>query len=255
MDVKINNSSGIYYIYNLINNKCYIGSTYNFHKRKLQHFNTLKNKTHKNSKLQNAFDKYGEENFEFGIIEYVDLNGLLTSEQKWMDFFNPEYNIIPFADRREFSDSHRENLSKSHLGNKHTEESKIKISKASKGNKYRLGTKLTDEQKLKISKHKIGLRGRKGKDNPLFGRKRPQEDVEKTRNTKKLNGSYEKAAKKMNKPVIQYDINDILIKEWSSIKMASESLGIHRTTIGMVCSKNGINKTAGGYKWEFKINK
>lgn len=250
MDFKRNNSSGIYYIYNLINNKCYIGSTCNFHKRKLQHFSSLRGNRHRNIKLQKSFDKHGEENFEFGIIEYVKVSDLLNSEQKWMDFFKPEYNIIPFADRREFSDSHRENLSKSHLGNTHTEESKIKIGKASKGNKYRLGLKLSPEHKESFSRK--GKIGKRGKDNHLFGKKRPKEVIDKILNTKKLNGSYDKVAKKNNKPIIQYDINGNFIKEWSSIKLASESLGLHSGTIGRVCSEKHMHKTCGGFKWEFK---
>lgn len=168
--------AGIYVIQNIINNKLYIGSSNNIHKRKISHFGNLRRNKHNNRKLQYSFNKYGEENFVFCLIESIDnLDNLLIREQLWIDFFNPEFNIIPFADRREFSDETKKRLSESHKGNKHTEKAKIKIGLASKGNKYRLGCKISEAQKEKISNARIGKRGRKGLDNPLFGKKRPKE--------------------------------------------------------------------------------
>lgn len=61
--------SGIYKIVNKLNNKYYLGSSKNFHVRKLKHFNELRKNIHHNIHLQRAFNKYGEENFEFIILE------------------------------------------------------------------------------------------------------------------------------------------------------------------------------------------
>lgn len=55
------------------------------------------------------------------------------------------------------------------------------------------------------------------------------------------------ASSKM-KPVCQYDLNDNLIAEYSSIKEAVTKTGIKK--ISAVC--NGNRKTAGGYKFRFK---
>lgn len=252
METKIK-KSGIYVISNSINNKIYIGSAYNLHKRKLQHFNTLRNNKHKNSKLQNAYNKYGESNFEFDVLEFVDVDKLLDCEQKWMDFFKPEYNIIPYADRREFSESHRKNLSISHLGHKHTEESKIKIGLASKGNKYRKGVKISDEHKEKNRKALTGLKRKRGKDNHLYGRKRPIEDIEKMKKTRFEN--HGNTCVKNYKKVLQFNKDGSFIKEWESIKDASKELNINRSKIGAVANKNKNRNTAGGFKWEFKIEK
>jgi hypothetical protein len=49
-----------------------------------------------------------------------------------------------------FSPEHIENLRKSHLGLKHTEEQKRKIGLKSKGNKYCLGKKATEETLIKL---------------------------------------------------------------------------------------------------------
>ena len=61
--------SGIYKIVNKINNKYYLGSSKDFHVRKLKHFNELRKGKHHNIYLQRAFNKYGEENFEFIVLE------------------------------------------------------------------------------------------------------------------------------------------------------------------------------------------
>lgn len=66
----IGNSSktGIYIIENLINSKVYVGSTKRaFHTRKTKHINSLQNNNHGNEHLQNAWNKYGEDNFIFKI--------------------------------------------------------------------------------------------------------------------------------------------------------------------------------------------
>lgn len=63
--------SGIYQFKNIINNKKYIGSAFDFEDRKAVHLFHLRNNTHHSKKFQNAFNKHGEENFKFEILEYV----------------------------------------------------------------------------------------------------------------------------------------------------------------------------------------
>ena len=62
--------TGVYIIRNQINNKIYIGSSVvSFLKRILHHNAMLRNKKHKNSYLQSSYNKHGEENFIFEILE------------------------------------------------------------------------------------------------------------------------------------------------------------------------------------------
>jgi group I intron endonuclease len=61
----------IYQIQNIINNKIYIGSTNNIRKRWNNHRSKLNNNIHENKYLQQAWNKYGQNNFEFSIIEEV----------------------------------------------------------------------------------------------------------------------------------------------------------------------------------------
>lgn len=66
----IENSPGIYFIQNKINNKYYIGSSNNVRLRLSNHKSKLRNNTHHSYKLQRSFNKHGFDNFEFGVIEY-----------------------------------------------------------------------------------------------------------------------------------------------------------------------------------------
>lgn len=93
--------SAIYSITNLITLKFYIGSAVNYKRRWSLHVRDLNTKTHSNSKLQRAWDKYGSENFEFKVIEYVqDKLNLLEIEQKYLDCLeavDKGYNICRIA--------------------------------------------------------------------------------------------------------------------------------------------------------------
>lgn len=97
--MKQSSKSGVYVIENLIDGKYYIGSSKNIRVRKMQHFSDLKNNRHTNRHLQGAFNKYGEENFKFEILEYCGVERRLPREQKWIDLFNDEncYNMCVLA--------------------------------------------------------------------------------------------------------------------------------------------------------------
>ena len=62
-------NSGIYEIKNKINGKMYIGQSRNINKRRSYHLWKLRSNNHFNPLLQNSFNKYGEHNFEFIILE------------------------------------------------------------------------------------------------------------------------------------------------------------------------------------------
>lgn len=59
---------GIYMIENLVNNKKYIGKTIDYKHRVYLHKHDLKSNNHVNRHLQNAWNKYGYENFKFSLI-------------------------------------------------------------------------------------------------------------------------------------------------------------------------------------------
>lgn len=119
--------SGVYQIRNKINNKIYIGSTVNLYNRFSRHISALKNNNHRNDHLQRAWNKYGEQNFVFEIIEIVNLEtqDIYAAENKWISLTNCTneklgYNIQLVA-------------GKGFLGMTMSEESKVKMSKNALG--------------------------------------------------------------------------------------------------------------------------
>jgi group I intron endonuclease len=86
---------GIYYIKNNINNKMYIGLSIDVEARIRRHMKDLKVGVHPNVYLQRAWTKYGNENFEFGILEECDKSKLADKEICWIayyDSYNSGYN-------------------------------------------------------------------------------------------------------------------------------------------------------------------
>lgn len=112
---------------------------------------------------------------------------------------------------------HRKNLSISAIGRKNSEEAKQKISESLKGKIGRnTGNKHTEETKNKISKSKLG----KISWNAI--------------------------------PILQYDLNNILIRKWQSAKHAAESLNLSQGNIWSVI--NGKRKTCGKFIWKINNN-
>lgn len=132
-------NSGIYKIVNNITGDIYVGSAVDIKRRFRKHKSDLNLHRHPNIILQRAFDKYGEVNLLFDIIECVNnKNNLIVKEQHYIDTLNPKYNILKIAGSR--------------LGHKSSEETKQKLSKILLGNKRTLGYKNSEETILKHSK-------------------------------------------------------------------------------------------------------
>jgi len=161
-----NLKSGIYIIKNLVDDKIYVGSTNNFRVRWQRHIRDLDLGIHAGSKLQRAWIKYGKDNFEFAVIEYVDnLELLLIREQYWLDCLCAVkfgYNVLPTAGSNvghKLSEAHKAALS--FKGKRHSEESKLKMSLAAKNrivsdetrsklSVARSGKKMSEETKAKM---------------------------------------------------------------------------------------------------------
>ena len=137
---------GIYKIENIKNGYVYIGQSVNIERRLKDHKRELKYNRHINNHLQNAYNKYGESNFNFEIICECEKEKLNELETYYCNLYRP--NVY--------------NIGETHSVGSMSEEQKVKISKALKGikrsektkEKYRqvkLGKKASDETKLKMS--------------------------------------------------------------------------------------------------------
>ena len=80
--------TGIYMIRNLKNGKVYIGQSVDIRSRWYKHKNDLRKKSHRNIKLQNAWNKYGEENFSFEVVLTCSKEELNSNEKYYVTKYN-----------------------------------------------------------------------------------------------------------------------------------------------------------------------
>ena len=84
----MNKTTGIYMILNHANDKIYIGQSIDIKARWKQHKSDLNNNRHVNKHLQNSWNKFGQDNFEFIILCECEENQLNTMEQYYIFCFN-----------------------------------------------------------------------------------------------------------------------------------------------------------------------
>lgn len=161
--------SGVYGIINKVNGKIYIGSTSStFEKRFGIHKRQLRLGIHGNSHLQASWNKYGENSFEFKVLEECTPEFCIVLENWWIEHYaandrNKGYNKRDVADsnfgikrseetkRRQSliasnrSQEVRENMAAAQRGKVCSAETRAKMS-----NSHR-GKKCSEEKKLKIS--------------------------------------------------------------------------------------------------------
>jgi len=198
---KNNLNSGVYEIVNTLNGHRYIGSSLNLNKRRNEHLRDLQKGKHHSQYLQRAWNKYGEKNFVFSVIEYCDKDLLISKEQNHINAVHPSYNISLTAGSplgvkhsletrkkvseagkgRVFSEEHKRRIGQSNKGKIRSEEAKIvmaknstgrifseesrrKMSESSKNRVHKMGYKLSEETKTKISKSLLGNKRTIGRD-------------------------------------------------------------------------------------------
>lgn len=127
-------NTGIYVIEHLASGKKYVGSAVNIEKRWGDHRRDLGRRTHHASRLQNSWNKYGEEAFEFRKLLICSKENLLMYEQICMDHYQVcdrerGYNTVPTAGSQlgyRHSDASRAKNRAAKLGHKRSAESVAK---------------------------------------------------------------------------------------------------------------------------------
>jgi group I intron endonuclease len=176
------NLCGIYKITQKSTGRVYIGQTkMKFKKRYWHHKWKLNNGRHDNKFLQNAWIKYGEDDFEFEVIESIDRNDDMNEKEimyiNKYDSYHNGFNLtvggdgkkgcpMPEHSKRIVGEKNRIKIS----GRKHNEETKRKmsISQLNRNQKLtsehmeklrqsRLGTKHNDSSKRKMREAKLGV--------------------------------------------------------------------------------------------------
>ena len=148
MEMTESNTVGVYAIINNINNKIYIGSSFDIKSRFKNHKGALQRNIHCNSYLQRAWNKYGSTNFTFKILEKCSVEKQIETEQKYIDIYkitHKLYNIAPIAGTT--------------LGTTRTDEVKQKMSDNKKGRRFRpVDYRPSEETKEKIRQANTGYR-------------------------------------------------------------------------------------------------
>ena len=193
----------IYQYTNKITDKVYIGQTRDLPGRKRSHRYNACNGG--DTYFYRALRKYGEDNFEFAIIEECEDGSLNDREAFWIDSkgcIAPKgYNSKPGGSQAphseeskakmsrnrkgiKFSETHIENLRKSHLGKTHTDETKEKLRQLHLGRKW----------------------------DPSSHKKRAQTIIENDL--------------LIMKPIERYNEKGEVVDSWKSVRAASISLGV-----------------------------
>ena len=214
---------GIYGFQNQLNQKWYIGQSIHIEHRQKEHKNEmLSNRS--NNKFYNALRKYGWENFSFQILEECSPEELNSKEVYWIKYYDSYlngYNSTPGGQEKYFNpqliyDAWDEGLATSEIANK-----------------LNLGVSCVRQNLANYknySIHEAHIRG---------GR---------LANRTRLKNKQNSLINQQINIIQQYDLNNILIKEWPSAKEVQRQLGINAASIGKCI--NGKRKTAGGYKWK-----
>jgi len=232
--------------------KVYIGQSIDI-KERFRQYKKLGCKSQ--SKLYNSINKYGWDNHIKEIIEECSVNRLDELEiwYKLCCVIDMGWSKCLFCQLIDGKGGYR------------SIETKQKISQTKKGKTIIDGTWAinisngkkgliqTEETKSKIRignlNKIISNETRTKMKNSRLGYKRSEFSKQKqSNNTKGIKHS--KDRKNRSKSIIQYDLDMNHIKEWNSIKEASETLNIDGGTL-CACLKNR-QKTCANYKWKYK---
>lgn len=248
----------IYEIINSINNKRYVGCTNNTKKRKYQHFRELKKGVHKNGYLQNAYNKYGNENFKFKVTFKVSSKEEMYELER--KIIKENDNLYNLAEGGYGGDtfSNRDKKSKDITRKKISKKSKIfnkKFRKQHSKNTKKLWE--NDEYREKVLK---GVR-KNLKENNVEYRKKLSEGVKKALKNPEILKKWsecKKGRKNANwSGCVEIYRDGKLIDIYDSITECQEKTGINRGTISSRVKNGGHyrNKNSKYYNCVFKLNK
>lgn len=234
----------MYYIYHLEENNTpfYIGKTKNNpKKRENQHRRRLNNKS-----IKLIIIDVFEENWEYWESWYINLykswgfNLLNKNKGGGGPSFHTDYTkqkISQSNKGKQISDKHKQYISLLFKGTNRNITWGDKISHSLQGHS------VSDETRNKISQSKKGKLLNHGL---ILSQSKKGKSINLT-----VSQSHKQLLKQIHsKPIVQYDLNMNIIKEWDSTQSAASYLNIQK---GHICNAlNGRSKTCCGFIWRYK---
>lgn len=96
---ELRKKAGVYVFINNKTNELYVGSSVNLTKRMVSYYYYYNSDKPSQVVIIRAMKKYGLDNFSLGIKEFCtsDNQTCLDLEQKWIDHYEPKYNVLTVA--------------------------------------------------------------------------------------------------------------------------------------------------------------
>jgi len=131
-------ASGIYCWKHIKSGKRYIGQSIDVFRRMIEHRKLLRGNRHGNGYFQKAWLKYGENSFEFSVIEFCPKEILSWREEEWISKYQTTnsdfgYNRTTGGENPRHTEETKRIISICSTGRKHSQDACQKISKARKG--------------------------------------------------------------------------------------------------------------------------
>lgn len=239
----LNQKCGIYRI--SCNKHSYIGSSINIYYRLKRHISDLLKNKHANKYMQNAFNKYGKDSFNFEVIEECSKTVLINTEAAYIESMSPDLNFI-----------------QNPVAVIHSNETLLKISTTLKE------AYASKRIKNPISKtvHQYNINGFYLKSYESCAEAEKQLNIPKGKVSKvasrkgfscgNYRWSYEKKVKlekssilyKGNKVVYTFNQNNVLVQEWQSINDLCKSLNLSHSAMSIRIKKGNYYN---GLKYSF----
>lgn len=207
---------GIYTITNKINNKIYVGYSINIERRFRQHKNRLLKNIHQNEYLQLSWNKYGENNFIFEILEECEYQFCATLEHYWCNLLNTHNKNFGYNLGKTSNSFDNKKYNNWFYGRKHSEETKRKLSLLKNNKKNKIYENIYENSEKEKIKRSLGVK--KYWDNLTDKEKISRINKRKIVKTKDLSGGNNPFSKKVI-------INDIL---FPSISDAEKYFNVNR---------------------------
>ena len=246
---------GIYKIENKINNFIYIGQSNDIERRWKEHIYELNNNKHNNFHLQNAWNKYGCDNFKFEKIDECNIQELNEKEMFWISYYKSNirgygYNVSAGGNSFFKGMSHSDDT-KSKMSKLRNPEKIVQID--FNGNLLNIWRSASHVSRtLNISANSI-IRCAENKDCVTVGGYIWIYEKDYDKNTFDINKYKLQHTKSFDLKIFQYDLYGNLIYIWNNYDEIKSSTQYLTSMIGECCNRK--RQTYKNFIWMYEIDK